>query len=301
VNTTQAGLIGTAQTTATEAKSRAEALSISLDEKYYILEGKIEAGDDDVTDYVNELTNAMKRTLQVEYAAADAAGKLEIIQMNTALETKLNNLLNEHGELSNDLEDLQIDLANKFTELSQKDEELAGKISSEVESLEDALSSEVESLEDDMESAVDDLDAKDKELADDLEDLEGAVNAKDEELAADIEDIEDLLAELKADKQLDELKGELEHDKLTEELAALKEELARTPDETGHDISQHVNIDLDVGHLKDDSFLETFEGLDLEWWQYALVGLGFVMVMVAKCLFIDRGQSQDRGGPLLPF
>merc|ERR1712098_790521 len=114
----------------------------------------------------------------------------------------------------------------------------------------------------------------------------GAVNAKDEELA-------DLIAELdlKHDKQLADLKAEL------------TEELSGKPDEM--DISQNVNIDLDLGDLpKDDSPLQDFnlDGINMDWWHYALIGLGFIAVLMVKCLIMDRGQSQleDRAG-LLPF
>merc|ERR1712034_284270 len=167
-----------------------------------------------------------------------------------------------------------------------------------------ALSSEVESFENDLDSVEKDLERKDAEIVDDLDQLEdevtnGLEGLKDEnnDLANKLTKIE---AQLEHDLELIDLKSEMEHDRLTDDLADLKEGLYAQPAEAGG-IEQHVNIDLDlggVGHMKDDSVSQMFDiFVQMEWWHYLLVGLGVAMfVMAHKCL-TNGSQSQDRGGP----
>merc|ERR1712034_115947 len=101
--------------------------------------------------------------------------------------------------------------------------------------------------------------AKDKDL-----------EAKDAELAKDIEDLEDDLR-----KEFEELKAELLSEKdadVADDLRALTSEVSGGQEKM--EISQHVNIDLDLGDLpKEESFSGSFDDINLEWWQYGLVGL----------------------------
>merc|ERR1712034_293199 len=64
------------------------------------------------------------------------------------------------------------------------------------------------------------------------------------------------------------------------------------------DISQHVNIDLDLGACKDQEQENVLaEGfLNLEWWHYLFIGLGFAVILVAGCLFKSREQSPLENG-----
>merc|ERR1711925_15834 len=139
-----------------------------------------------------------------------------------------------------------------------------------------------------LESAVEDLKAKDDELADEFS---NELDNLDEKLTDELGDLKAVNEKL-ADN-LEDLKTEMDHQK-AEELAALQAELSSKHDAL--DISQNVNIDLDLGDLKDDSnFLDGFDGINLDWWHYALIGLGFILVVMAKCLFADRSSPlEDR-------
>merc|ERR1712098_997566 len=94
-----------------------------------------------------------------------------------------------------------------------------------------------------------------------------------------VEDLDDKLFEKVED--LKELIGDKMSDMETEnvDFAPAKFELA-----------QEVNIDLDLGagDLGQGSFLES---LDFEWWGYALAGLGFVVIMIGKCMISRNSQS----------
>merc|ERR1712034_188644 len=87
-------------------------------------------------------------------------------------------------------------------------------------------------------------------------------------------------AHLELEKELTDLKAEMEHDRVIDELADLKAKFSAQP----ADIEQHVNIDLDLGSMKDDNF-EFFElFLTLDWWQYLLIGLGLALAGLGSCL-----------------
>merc|ERR1712098_935608 len=51
----------------------------------------------------------------------------------------------------------------------------------------------------------------------------------------------------------------------------------------------HIDLDLGAGDLGQGGFLES---LDFEWWGYALAGLGFVVIMIAKCMMNQPSPSR---------
>merc|ERR1711903_379608 len=56
------------------------------------------------------------------------------------------------------------------------------------------------------------------------------------------------------------------------------------------ELSQNVTIDVDMGDFvkQDDSFLDTFCSMDIEWWQYLCIAAGAILVVLAKCLLMGR-------------
>jgi hypothetical protein len=224
-----------------------------------LLEAKYLSGDIQTKLDIERLMRAENKGLRDQLLAGDETMMGKMKSGNADLESRFNNLLKEqHDEFSDD------------------------------------LSSEVQSLEDDFESVEKDLEAKDAELAEDLEVGLKDLNAKNEGLEEDIEDLEDVFSnELEAlEDKFDDKMNDFEAASDLNDIKALA--LSGQPDH----IEQHVNIDLDFGtsHLKDDSATDVL--LNLDWWQYAFIGLGFAVVMIVKCLFMDRGQSVE--DPLLP-
>merc|ERR1711925_49966 len=145
---------------------------------------------------------AKNAALKAEFDTGDAQTKLEILQMmhheNAGLREQDTTMM-EMMRKGND------DLETRFNALfKEQDDDFSS-----------ALSSEVESFENDLDSVEKNLEAKDGELADgldelsgELEDLEDVLSAKDDELADKLAKIE---AQLEHDKELTDLKAEMEH------------------------------------------------------------------------------------------
>merc|ERR1712034_158204 len=99
---------------------------------------------------------------------------------------------------------------------------------------------------------------------------------------------------------------EKQHDEFAAEFADLKADVISNNEQMdlmeAMDITQEVNIDLDLGG-KDDSMFQAFEILsDLEWWHFLIIGLGIVLVSIGSWAFTsckDRASLEDRL-PLIP-
>ena len=49
-----------------------------------------------------------------------------------------------------------------------------------------------------------------------------------------------------------------------------------------------------LGDLKDDSLIQGMDGINLDWWQYALIGLGFIVVLMVKALISIPEKSNPK-------
>merc|ERR1719181_989683 len=206
------------------------------------------------------------RSLRADYANADVETKNTIIalmdQKNEALREKF---LAGDASVIKITDALAVKFSSEVDSLSNEIDSLSNDLDSAVHSIEKDMGDMENDLQDDITNAVDDLEAKDMALEAEFEDKLSQLEDKFE-------------TELRHSKQLEDL----EHDMLADELADLKTELSGQPDE----IHQHVNIEIDLGEAMKSNEGFFAEGLlNLEWWHYLLIGLGFLVVMVAGCIF----------------